>query len=114
MTDATHSGGIVVLQVTLAPGVESSSLSALTVTVWIEKSAAAWMHGKYHNIEIYIIYLSFFSFQIAKLGVCQLVVVIEVPEREHVCPPASIQQLQLLSTNKAVRASHDINLTITS
>ena len=43
VTDATHSGGAVVLQVTLAPGVESSSLSALTVTVWSEKSAAACM-----------------------------------------------------------------------
>jgi len=46
------------------------------------------------------------------LGISQLLVVIEVPEREHVCPPASIQQLQLLSTNKAVRAlaSHDIDI----
>ena len=33
VTDATHSGGTVVLQVTLAPGVEPSSLTALTVTV---------------------------------------------------------------------------------
>jgi len=40
VTDATHSGGTVVLQVTLAPGVEPSTLSALTVTVWSEKSAA--------------------------------------------------------------------------
>ena len=33
VTDATHSGGTVVLQVTLAPGVGPSSLTALTVTV---------------------------------------------------------------------------------
>ena len=39
VTDATHSGGAVVLQVTLAPGVEPSSLTALTVTVRNENSA---------------------------------------------------------------------------
>ena len=33
-----------------------------------------------------------------------------VPEREHVCPPASIQQLQLLNTNKAVKVSHDVDI----
>ena len=33
LTDATHSGGTVVLQVTLAAGVGPSTLSALTVTV---------------------------------------------------------------------------------
>ena len=33
LTNATHSGGAVVLQVTLAPGVEPLTLSALTVTV---------------------------------------------------------------------------------
>ena len=33
LTDVTHSGGAVVLQVTLAAGVEPSTLSALTVTV---------------------------------------------------------------------------------
>ena len=43
VADATHSGGTVVLQVTLAPGVEPSSLSALTVTLYIENSAATCM-----------------------------------------------------------------------
>ena len=33
LTDVTHSGGVVVLQVTLAAGVELSTLSAFTVTV---------------------------------------------------------------------------------
>ena len=33
LTDATHSGGTVVLQVTLTAGVGPSTLSALTVTV---------------------------------------------------------------------------------
>ena len=33
LTDATHSGGAVVFQVTLAAGVGPSTLSALTVTV---------------------------------------------------------------------------------
>ena len=33
LTDTTHCGGIVVLQVTLAAGVEPFTLSALTVTV---------------------------------------------------------------------------------
>ena len=33
LTDATHTGGIVVLQVTLTAGVEPSTLSALAVTV---------------------------------------------------------------------------------
>ena len=33
LTDVTHSGGAVVLQVTLTAGVEPSTLSALTVTV---------------------------------------------------------------------------------
>ena len=33
LTAATHSGGTVVLQVTLAAGVEPSTLSALAVTV---------------------------------------------------------------------------------
>ena len=33
VTDVTHSGGIVVLQLTLAAGVEPSTLSALAVTV---------------------------------------------------------------------------------
>ena len=33
LTDVTHCGGAVVLQVTLAAGVEPSTLSALTVTV---------------------------------------------------------------------------------
>ena len=33
LTDATHCGGTVVLQVTLAAGVGPSTLSALTVTV---------------------------------------------------------------------------------
>ena len=32
-TDATHSGGAVVLQVTLTAGVEPSTLSALTITL---------------------------------------------------------------------------------
>ena len=36
LTDATHSGGTVVLQVTLAAGVGPSTLSALTLTVWDE------------------------------------------------------------------------------
>jgi len=35
--------GSVVLQVTLAPGVEPSSLSALTVRVWDKHSQATWM-----------------------------------------------------------------------
>ena len=43
VTDATHSGGTVVLQVTLAPGVEPSSIPVLTVTVRNVRSAAAWM-----------------------------------------------------------------------
>ena len=38
VTDATHSGGAAVLQLTLAPGVEPSTLSAFTVTVYIEKA----------------------------------------------------------------------------
>jgi len=38
---ATHSGGTVVFQATLAPGVEPSTLSALTVTLPNEMSAAA-------------------------------------------------------------------------
>ena len=46
MIDTTHSGGTVVLQVTLAPGVEPSTLSALTVRVWSEKSEAECMHGE--------------------------------------------------------------------
>ena len=33
LTDVTHSGGNVVLQVTLTPGVEPFTLSALKVTV---------------------------------------------------------------------------------
>ena len=33
VTDVTHSDGTVVLQVTLTPGVEPPTLSALTVTV---------------------------------------------------------------------------------
>ena len=33
LTDATHSGGTVVLQVTLTAGVGPSTISALTVTV---------------------------------------------------------------------------------
>ena len=33
VTDATHSGGIAVFQVTLTPGVEPPTLSVLTVTV---------------------------------------------------------------------------------
>ena len=33
LTDATHSGGTVMFQVTLAPGVGPPTLSALTVTV---------------------------------------------------------------------------------
>ena len=33
LTEVTHSGGTVVLQVTLTAGVEPSTLSALTVTV---------------------------------------------------------------------------------
>ena len=33
LTDVTHSGGIVVLQVTLTAGVGRSTLSALTVTL---------------------------------------------------------------------------------
>ena len=36
VTDVIHSGGIVVLQVTLAPGVEPPTLSALTVIVECE------------------------------------------------------------------------------
>ena len=36
VTDATHSGGAVVLQVTLTPGVEPYTLSALTVGVCSE------------------------------------------------------------------------------
>ena len=36
VTDVTHSGGAVVLQVTLAAGVGPSTLSAPTVTVWSE------------------------------------------------------------------------------
>jgi len=50
--------------------------------------------------------VSLYSFQ----SVGQLAVVVKVPERGHVCPPASTQQLQLLSTNKAVRAMHDIDI----
>ena len=42
VTDATHSGGTVVLQVTLAPGVEPSTLLLLTVTVGSENSAAIY------------------------------------------------------------------------
>ena len=37
LTNATHSGGAVVVQVTLTPGVEPFSLSALQVTVWCRK-----------------------------------------------------------------------------
>ena len=38
LTDATHSGGAVVLQVTLAAGVGPSTLSAFTVTVEVSEN----------------------------------------------------------------------------
>ena len=50
VTDATHSGGAVVLQVTLTPGAEPSSLSALAVTVRYEKVTAAYSKRVWHNV----------------------------------------------------------------
>jgi len=43
LTDSTHSGGTDVLQVTLALGIDTPTLSALAVTVLNGKSAAARM-----------------------------------------------------------------------
>ena len=53
LTDATHCGGAVVLQVTLAAGVEPFTLSALTVTVESAKVPAVCIRHKM-QIERYI------------------------------------------------------------
>ena len=85
-TATTHSGGRFVLQVTLTPGVESSTLSALT-------SSGGSNNSDHHSPNMYIHAQDHFK-HVQWSGASYL-----VPEREHdVCPPTS---MQLLSTNKA-------------
>ena len=44
VTDVTHSGGSVVFQVTLTPGVEPPTLSARAVTLKDKNSGSVWIN----------------------------------------------------------------------